>query len=77
MSDRAPDGQPTSNIETMLNTAKTHLEYWEQAHTINLRALNTSNKATARAKVDVERWEGYLATRLAEEAARGVTVTGL
>lgn len=77
MSERAPDGQPTSNIETCLSSEKSRLEYWEQAHTLNLRALNTSNKAIARAKADVERWEGYLATRLAEEAAKGVTVTGL
>lgn len=77
MSDRAPDGQPTSSIETMLNTAKTHLEYWEQAHTINLRALNTSNKAVGRARADVERWEANLSTRLEEEAARGMQVTGL
>lgn len=74
---RAPDGQPTENIRQCLDSEKKMLDYWEQAKASEQRALVRSTSAVMRARDTVAEWEERLATRLAEEAAASVEVTGL
>lgn len=77
MSDRAPDGQPTSNIRLVLANEQARLDYWERVKDLDARALTTAINAAARSRQTVAQWEKYLEIRLAEEAAAGVEVTGL
>lgn len=46
---KAPDGQPTENIELMLRTAKAKVEYW-------LRSLEEDRRNLRRSEGMVESW---------------------
>lgn len=76
MSNRAPDGQPTSNIRTVLAHAKSQLDYWESSKASDERALERSTRMVTSQRLAVQEWEGKLANRLQEEQ-EAVEVNGL
>lgn len=77
MSDRAPDGQPTENIRTVLNNLRKDRDHWVNTAESLRRSLASTDRIVLTAEQAVRRWERYLAIRLAEEAAKEQEVTGL
>lgn len=76
MSNRAPDGQPTSNIKLMLAHAKSQLDYWQSTNASDARALERSTRMVGTQQHNVQELEGQLAIRLQEEQ-EAVEVNGL
>jgi hypothetical protein len=63
---KAPEGQPTSNIEFQLKHAKTDAAEWRWSEKIAKQALETAVGARARAELWVEELEYQLAQRRIE-----------
>jgi hypothetical protein len=64
---KAPDGQPTSNLELQLKHAKTDAAEWRWSEKIAKQRWDTAVGARAKAELWVEELEYQLAHRRAAE----------
>lgn len=64
---KAPDNQPTSNIETMLQTAKASYYEWETAHRIAQESLERAERMMNYWDDQEQRFEYQLRERRLQE----------
>lgn len=64
---KAPDGQPTENIELQLHNAKAKAEYWHSSLKEDRRNLHRSESMVESWTEDVKRLEWQLEQRKAAE----------
>lgn len=78
MSDRAPDNQPTENLQLMLTNEEARLKDWKRSRDAHHEAVIRQTEIIVRQQDAVNRLRWQLGRRLEEEAeAKEQELTGL